>query len=1008
MVLKSREYILSYRNKRAITILLGFLMIVSGMFITTVSIGAGINAPRGARQGDTNNSSNDFTPEIMILEPNATSSYTVTMLNTGNEYFIIIVEVADDDNVTTNGSAIASVELNLTGFYEGTNPLGWESMVFDGANWTYNLSIEQNQPLGTFYVNINATDNGTVGFERWNNTYDNMGQNITVNINQCNRNLTIIDEPDIVMDEDGPDKYLDLNNTVFLDPDLDDVNISDSLTFKVWDGDSWENSYDGPDFTVTIAAGVDGNVTFHPKPDMYTALAGEDVDFMAMDTGGHWKDATINVKVNPMNDMPAWIWIDPTGTPAPDSVDFVEDVQKNITLEVDDPDMDDTFLYEATLYFNIGAMFGFDDFWYDYDTVDVVEIGNNQVNLSFNMGDAEVCVAEYGLYLNISVYDGHDTVNTTTDIVVTDMNDMPELYYAEEYDGETVDFEVDEDEMGYNITFLALDPDPSEDLTFNYDVLEYPDHAIEATYTTKMTLDYETLPPFYDPFFTMQFFPGSGYAMLNFTPDNNDVGNLKVNVSVTDGDGKSAWLISDITIVNTNDAPMFTQAAGSAVTTGDMLDYTGTNNITAEKEYLNITIEADDVDLMHGAESLTFDSDASDAVLTITPWGETKANLSFWFPKSYEGTDTYNITVTDGEEGDWFHIQVEVWVEPSGPVIPTNHAPKITELSASSGDPAGFIAGTEIEFEANASDEDAGDTVQYKWDWGDGSAETGWSTSGTATHVFATAGTYNVTLTVKDSKNEEDVEVMEIEIEDKPVTPPDDDDDDDDEEPLSMGLFAYDILIIIIIIVVIVIVVAVVAMKKKPEEEEALAPPPTEMTCTACGATIPAGDAVCPACGAAAPPPAEAPAEATCTSCGQIIPAGSMTCPACGAPAPPPAEAPPEVLTCVTCGQVIPPGSPSCPACGAPAPPMGPPPEEEMPPAAPPPDTGMAPPPEGAMPPEGAPPDAGMPPAEGAPPQEQPPAGAPPAQTVPCPQCQQPIGVGMTPCPSCGAQLNWG
>ena len=78
-----------------------------------------------------------------------------------------------------------------------------------------------------------------------------------------------------------------------------------------------------------------------------------------------------------------------------------------------------------------------------------------------------------------------------------------------------------------------------------------------------------------------------------------------------------------------------------------------------------------------------------------------------------------------------------------------------------------------------------------------------------------------------------------------------------------------------------------------PPEPEV--PPPTEMTCTACGATIPAGEAVCAACGAPAPPPPEAvpPMEMNCTACGAIIPAGSPTCPTCGAAAPPPTEAPP-------------------------------------------------------------------------------------------------------------------
>jgi RNA polymerase subunit RPABC4/transcription elongation factor Spt4 len=250
-------------------------------------------------------------------------------------------------------------------------------------------------------------------------------------------------------------------------------------------------------------------------------------------------------------------------------------------------------------------------------------------------------------------------------------------------------------------------------------------------------------------------------------------------------------------------------------------------------------------------------------------------------------------------------------------------------------------------------------------------------------------------------------------------------DDDDDKEGNTMM-----IMLLLIIIIVIIIIVAAVAMKKKkkkaaaeePAAEEGMAPPPEEgavgaeggmppqeITCTTCGAMIPAGDATCPACGAAAPPVGEAPpAPMACATCGATIPEGSPTCPACGAPAPPPATAPemppgegmpPEGAAMEAPDMMAPEGMP--PEAPAEMPPAEAPPPEGMPPEAP---AEMPP----AEPPAEAPPPEGMPPAE--PPAEAPPedaAAAPPAGFANCPQCGGQLAVGTTPCPACGAALNW-
>ncbi len=1107
MRLSVRTNILSDRNKKAMTILIGFLLIVSGIFVATLNVGASawVHNPRGARQGDMNNTTNDFAPDIKITQPGG-PGYSVDMLNDGLNYTIIIVNVTDEDNYTTEGSDIASVMINLTSFTDKatSNPIGWVNMVDDGSipedvaddgNYTYNLSYKLGQPVGMYLVDFNATDNGTMPM--WTNTYDNASlMNVTINVIQFNRDIASTPAGPIMMVEDGPDAYIELNDTVFYDPDLSDGNITDSLTFKVWDGDSWKNMYDGADFTVTIAAGEPGNVTFHPKPGQSTT--GELVNFSAEDTGGHWRELKINVIITSVNDPPSWL-------NAPSFVEVTEGIAKNISVDAEDLDT-------STLAFTAYMFIGDDDTNTSWElTVD--EPVANTANISLMVDDKEVILDITGLSINMTVNDTEFIDWAIIELDVIGVNDDPMLEYGVPI--ASVDTDVDEDELGYNITFKATDNDKGDELEFGFTVDEYT--GLDTSVEDK--IDITTNDPTdatYD-IATDTYTPGMAEAKLNFTPDNDDVGTIKINVTLTDG-VETVWIVTDITIANTNDAPYFTDAAGSSVTTGDMLTYTGTNNVTVG-EYLNITVEAADDDLIHGTETLTFSANASlisDTVLMIEKWGDTKANLSFKFPEAYEGTNIYQVEVSDGDDSDWFLIQIEVWkksdVPPPPP--PPDDLPPTLNITTQSGKK--YAMGAKVVIEGDSVDPEGEEVIiMVKFKFPNGTAMDFWyitdeadiaslpdeaknlvwhyidiKADGTWTYTFdtkawnniakylgdpLTAGTYTLTFKAMDSYfgGEESAEKsVSFELEKAK------DDGEDEEGLLGMGKIAgidTFLLLLIIIIVVVIIIVAVVAGKKKKakaaaaaEEEAALAPPPMEMTCTACGAIIPAGEATCGACGAAAPPPPEAvppaemtctacgaiipagaatcgacgaaappppeavpPAEMTCTACGAIIPAGSPSCPTCGAAAPPPAEAPPEIMTCVTCGQVIPPGSPTCPACGAPAPPTGPPPEEMppegMPPAAPPPE-GMppegAPPPEG-MPPEGAPPPEGMPPAapppegmppepgappEAAPPPETapPPAEAPPPQMIPCPQCGGQLGVGISPCPNCGAQLNWG
>ena len=1114
MRLSVRANILSNRNKKAMTILIGFLLIVSGIFVSTLAVGADRHSgARGSRAVDADFENNTFAP---TLEDNTTLA--ASYLNNGTTWVFFNATAYDDDDSNDtilpqwNGTDIASVKINLTGFALGILDMNydgnWSDPAYNASRnegfYTHNMTIPWNQAPGDYNVTINATDNGLFGY-----ALNATGILLVVTVDQHNRNITknASAPTQIVLMEDGPDKYVELDENVFIDPDIIDPNIVDSLSFQVWDGDSWETNYNKENFTVTVVPAT-GNVTFDPLPNKVTAAAGEDIMFRGMDTAAHWKPHTITVKITEANDPPSWL----NAPTIP--VDVTEGTAMNISVDAED--MDTTSLM-YTAYMFIGD----DDTNTSWElTVD--EPLPKTANISLLVDDKEVYLDKTGLSINLTVDDSQLIDYAIIELNIKPVNDDPMLEYGVPI--ATLDTDVNEDETGYNITFKATDYDTGEDLSFNFDVDKYTGH--DSTPEDKIDITkYNPTDAKYD-YDTETYTPGVAEAKLNFTPDNDDVGYIHINVSVTDGDVE-VWLVTNITIANTNDAPFFTKAAGAPVTTGDTLDYTGTNNVTVG-EYLNITIEADDDDLIHGGETLTFSANVvliTDGVLSIDKVTDTSADFSFIFPEAYEGTDTYNITVTDGDETDWFLIDIEVWKE-SDVVEPVNNKPTIT-ITTQSGKK--FQLGESIVIEGTWSDPDLDDIeVEVDITFPDGTEETGYgvviNSNGTWKYSYDTSvlkatidfgiaaieagqkaglsgsqlqaledalndmkdqyiGIYTFTFKAIDIKStgtpkESDPASVTAELEGDIVIPSVDDDDDDGLLGMGkVGGIDTFLLLLIIIIVVIIIVVAVIAKKKKAkaaaaEEEAGLAPPPTEMACTACGATIPAGEAVCPACGAPAPPPPEVPPptemactacgvmipageaicpacgaqappppeaappmEMNCTACGAIIPAGSPTCPTCGAAAPLPAEAPPEVMTCVTCGQVIPPGSPTCPACGAPAPPTGPPaeappppmeeayapPPEGMPPAAPPPEGApppmeeayAPPPPEGVPPvPEaGAPPEA--PPPEGMPPAAPPPEGAPPPaeappQMIPCPQCGGQLGVGVTPCPNCGAQLNWG
>jgi YVTN family beta-propeller protein len=70
--------------------------------------------------------------------------------------------------------------------------------------------------------------------------------------------------------------------------------------------------------------------------------------------------------------------------------------------------------------------------------------------------------------------------------------------------------------------------------------------------------------------------------------------------------------------------------------------------------------------------------------------------------------------------------------------------------------PAPSLGGAAASFSASA----VGANVQFSWDFGDGSAVTAWSSSGAATHVYASPGVYFATVTARDDSGSQQSQIV--------------------------------------------------------------------------------------------------------------------------------------------------------------------------------------------------------------------------------------------------------
>jgi PKD repeat protein len=136
----------------------------------------------------------------------------------------------------------------------------------------------------------------------------------------------------------------------------------------------------------------------------------------------------------------------------------------------------------------------------------------------------------------------------------------------------------------------------------------------------------------------------------------------------------------------------------------------------------------------------------SDVVVTALP--ESGWQLDYWLLDSVEVGSQANITVTMDSD----HAVVAVFTPIDDSV---DDQPPIAEA----GDDQSVAKNTDVTFDATSSSDNIG-IVEYHWDFGDGTTDTGV----TCTHRYTTAGSYTVTLTVIDAAEHSDVDTLQVTV----------------------------------------------------------------------------------------------------------------------------------------------------------------------------------------------------------------------------------------------------
>ena len=723
-----------------------------------------------------------------------------------------------------------------------------------------------NADVGSYYVNITVTDGN--GGSDW--------LNYTLTVENVNDPPVIMTD---VQDTATEDQLYSLDLVaVDIDPTKDILTwgLNTDATFLTLDTIAEEISGtptndDVGFFTVNISVN-DGNGGWdwleftlevqntNDAPQINTTDLGEATEdelfFIMME--GWDMDPTNDDLTWSLDGSPDWLTIDPdtgnlSGTPTnEDVVEGEWNVIVNLTdehglwdtstymLDVintnDDPVITTETIPDATedkLYWTLLDGYDVDPtndiLTWSIDTkADFLSIGGSSGNISGTPTNDDVGEWWVIIYLRDS-NGGESEVNLTFEVL--NVNDDPEILNTPTEDAV-------EDELFY-FMFIGNDTDPTEDvLTWSLDT--------EAPF---LTIDIDT-------------------GNLSGTPNNDHVGEWEVNVSVSDGNGGTEYVMFTLEVLNVNDDPVITSEDKTEATEDELffnvyegidIDPTGdsfTWDLTTNADFLSIdpqggnlsgTPENDDVgewwvnvslrDGNGGLDwsnfTLTVDNVNDGPILNVTSIDEIidedsdglELDLSDIFSDvdgdelTYESGETRNFTITI-EDGIAKIVPISNWSGTEEITLTASDGVEVVSIDVSISveeindpptsvriiDRDRYVEGGDQTISAEAEDPDLayGDTLSYTW-----STETGEIGTGESINMSLPAGEYVVTVTVTDSQGLSTSENINVLVEEAP-----------EEGDGGFPWWIFVLIAVVIIIIIAIVVFLLLGRKKKKEEEE--------------------------------------------------------------------------------------------------------------------------------------------------------------------------------------------
>jgi hypothetical protein len=341
-------------------------------------------------------------------------------------------------------------------------------------------------------------------------------------------------------------------------------------------------------------------------------------------------------------------------------------------------------------------------------------------------------------------------------------------------------------------------------------------------------------------------------AHASFSPTNEDVGVLYVEITVKDSTGTEVddSVNVEIDVKNTNDLPKIvsiTQNGGNVVIQDKLVEFTGANS-AHEESWFNFTVVASDPDIDIGeSDELFFSANISMDNFEID---KSTGEAAFWPRQEDVGTIYIKLKVRDEEDlstDDYVDIIIEV--------ANVNDPPVDLKVNSETGKLM-FLEGDYVNLSAVAKDTDLDydDNEKLTFTWvsdKDGTLGQGDSISSNS----LSTGIHSITVTATDSYGKSIETIFSINVKASAGSDIDDKDDDDDDGSGTGGDkdknspadekssdqnrdYLWIVLVVLIVMVVLTMFLIISKKKKKAEPAElptAQAPVPGQYPATEAG-----------------------------------------------------------------------------------------------------------------------------------------------------------------------------